>query len=121
MPKVLPPKKSAAKPKTSVAAPVAALKQRLTTKASTICPPAKKVAVTKKGDFVVATPNKKATKKGAKEEFRIEESRPGEWAWEMFRGGRFVARGEHYTKKGNAQRAAEKLNALLKVPMPIVA
>lgn len=102
MSKALPPKKSAAKPK-----PIAS-------KASTVCPPAKKAAVK-------AVPVKPAAKKGAKEEFRIEESRPGEWAWEMFRGGRFVARGEYYSKKGNAQRAAEKLNALLKVPMPIVA
>lgn len=121
MPKALPIKKPAAKPQTSVAAPVAALKQRLTTKASTICPPAGKAALAQKGNFLTAAPAKKAAKKGAKEEFRIGESRPGEWAWEMFRGGRFVARGEHYSKKGNAQRAAEKLNALLKVPMPIVA
>ena len=102
MSKILPTKKPAVKPK-----PVA-------TKASTICPPAKKAAVK-------AVPNKKAAKKGAKEEFRLEESRPGEWAWEMFRGGRFVARGEHYSKKGNAARAAEKFNKLLKVEMTISA
>ncbi len=120
MPKVLPPpKKLGDKPKPSaIAKPVAALKQRLATKASTACPPAKKSVAQA---VPAKTAPKPATKKGAKEEFRIEESRPGEWAWEMFRGGRFVARGEHYSKKGNATRAAEKFNSLLKVPMPIVA
>ena len=102
MSKALPIKKPAAKP------------EPLATKASTICPPAKKAAVK-------AVPVKPAAKKGAKEEFRIAESRPGEWAWEMFRGGRFVARGEHYSKKGNAARAAEKFNSLLKVEMTISA
>ena len=59
--------------------------------------------------------------KRAQEELRVKEVGSGEWAWAMYRGGRFVARGEVYSKKGNAQRAAEKFNALLAVPMNVVA
>lgn len=96
-------------------------------KASIKTPPAKasptpkaavKVAPVKAS---VSTPPAKKVAKRAQEELRVSETGPGEWAWEMFRGGRFVARGENYSKKGNAARAAEKFNALLAVPMKVVA
>lgn len=96
-------------------------------KASIKTPPAK-AAPTPKAAVKVApvkasvkTPPAKEVPKRAQEELRVSEERPGEWAWSMYRGGRFVARGEHYSKKGNAARAAEKFNALLAVPMNVVA
>lgn len=110
MPKVLPPKaakKSVVASARPVAAPekVAALRTKLSK--SAVKP--------------AAAPAPKRAPKRAQEELRVSETGPGEWAWEMFRGGRFVARGENYSKKGNAARAAEKFNALLAAPMKVVA